>query len=297
MLEITIWDVQHGSAAHIKTPNGRHIAVDLGDDDNFSPLRTLYGRGVRQLDAVVITHPHRDHMDDISNFDLLSPRTLWRPRHLSDDDIRIGNRTEDSGVVDRYLEINQRYTELLTAATDITNPESLGGATIRVFVPRNCSAGNLNNHSVVVVASFANLKIVIPGDNEPPSWNELLSDPNFVQAIRSTDVFVASHHGRINGYSAELFQVMGKPKLVVVSDGRFCETSATDRYSKQATGWTVYGPLGQSQIKKCVTTRSDGHITIKVGWNEGSRNFLNVTRSKPEISALAEMLMGLSSSK
>lgn len=30
MLEVMIWDVDHGSAAYIKTPTGKHIAIDLG---------------------------------------------------------------------------------------------------------------------------------------------------------------------------------------------------------------------------------------------------------------------------
>jgi beta-lactamase superfamily II metal-dependent hydrolase len=94
MLEITVWDVQHGSAAHIKTPNNRHVVVDLGDGENFSPLRTLSGLGIQQIDAVVITHPHRDHMDDILNFRLLAPRVLWTPRQLSEIDIRRGSHTE-----------------------------------------------------------------------------------------------------------------------------------------------------------------------------------------------------------
>ena len=39
MLQIKVWDVSHGSAAHIRTPNNRHIVVDLGDDgDAFSPF-------------------------------------------------------------------------------------------------------------------------------------------------------------------------------------------------------------------------------------------------------------------
>ena len=40
---------------------------------------------------MTITHPHMDHIDDILNFDLLSPGTLLIPRHLTEDDIRGGN--------------------------------------------------------------------------------------------------------------------------------------------------------------------------------------------------------------
>jgi len=297
MVEITVWDVQHGSAAYIKTPNNRHLVVDLGDGENFSPLRTLKALGVKQLDAVVITHPHRDHMDDIPNFRLLTPRTLRTPRQLSESDIRRGNRVDDAAIVSEYLAIRQEYSYPVAAGNDTAVPSDFGGVSFQFFSAKNCSTANLNNHSIVLVVSFANLKVVIPGDNESPSWNELLLDPAFVAAVKGADVLVAPHHGRDAGYSAELFEVMGKPRLVVISDGRFGDTSATDRYSKQASGWTVYDATGASDTRKCVTTRCDGHITVKFGWTVGDpqhANFLSVTTSKVNENALrARMLSAL----
>ena len=82
MLQFVFWDVQHGSASYIKTPNGRHMVIDLGtgsysENKEFSPLTHLKNKyGVRQLDYAVITHPHRDHIDDIFSFGGLSPKTL-----------------------------------------------------------------------------------------------------------------------------------------------------------------------------------------------------------------------------
>src|SRR4029077_10477788 len=211
MLEITVWDVGHGNAAYIKTPNDRHIVVDLGDDggDKFSPLRTLHGRGIRQLDVVLVTHPHRDHLDDIFNFYLLAPVTFSTPRHLSDADIRSGNRAADLLIVQRYLEIRQHYTGGRDPAHDLAVPANYGGAVFQVFAPFRCPTGNLNNHSQVVVVSYAGLKMVLPGDNEAPSWNELLADPTFVAAVKGADVLLASHHGRDAGYCADLFEAMG----------------------------------------------------------------------------------------
>ena len=43
---IVFWDVEHGHAAYIKTPNDRHIVIDLGTGSfeshkDFSPLNYL----------------------------------------------------------------------------------------------------------------------------------------------------------------------------------------------------------------------------------------------------------------
>lgn len=298
MLQIRIWDVQHGSAAHIQTPNNRHIVVDLGDDgDEFSPLLRLRSEGVLKLDHVVITHPHRDHMDDIAHFGSLSPSVLSTPRHLSEADIRKGNRLIDSGIVNQYLAIRQGYTSPIPAIHDIGAANNFGGAQFHVFMPSGCEPSNLNNHSLVVVAAYAGLKVVIPGDNEAPSWRELLQNSAFVSAICGADVLVAAHHGRDAGYCADLFDAMGNPRLVVISDGRFGDTSATGRYGRQVTGWNVYNAYGVAEQRRCVTTRCDGDITIKIGWNNpadaSQGNYLNVSTRKRDVwAALAKALSG-----
>ena len=82
-LKFITWNVEHGSAALIQTPNGQQIAIDLGSDAGFSPLQHMkYRMGIDQLDKVIITHPHMDHIEDILNFDLLSPQILMRPAPL-----------------------------------------------------------------------------------------------------------------------------------------------------------------------------------------------------------------------
>ena len=83
MVEFVFWDVQHGSAAYIRTPNGKHIVVDLGtgsygsSSTEFNPLPYLKDKyAVKHPDAAIISHPHRDHLDDIVSFDQLSPTVL-----------------------------------------------------------------------------------------------------------------------------------------------------------------------------------------------------------------------------
>lgn len=289
MLEIVVWDVQHGSAAYINTPDGRHIVVDLGAGGEnggwFSPLQTLRSnRGVHNLDAVIVTHPHRDHLEDIVGLLDLCPKVLCTPRHLTDQEIREGNRAGDMPFIESYLVFRRMYSTPPLPGMELERPMDSTHAGIHVFSPMRASRKNLNDHSLVLVVSYAGLKILIPGDNESASWRELLENPIFVSAIKGADVVIASHHGRESGYCPELFAAIGrKPRLVVVSDGPFSDTSATSKYCSRVTGWTVFDPSGTSEERYCVTTRKDRHITIKCGWTpEGSNvpSFLNVTTSK-----------------
>ncbi len=281
-LDITVWDVQHGSAIYLKTPGGQHFVVDLGtgsygSQGTFSPLRYLKDRyGVARLDGVLITHPHRDHLDDIANFDGLSPRALSRPKHLTADEVRAGNRSEDQEIVERYLQVSNRYSDSLASSENPFEPQNNGGVRFDRFFPRSCSRDNLNNHSIVCVVSYARSKILIPGDNESCSWDELLAQPPFAAAIRETDILVAPHHGRDSGFCAPLFDAI-TPRLTIISDGRFCDTSATGRYDDVTQGWTVHKRSGGEEERKCVTTRNDGVVKVAFGTTSDEKRFIRVT--------------------
>ncbi len=273
MLEVVFWDVQHGSSTYIKTPAPKHLVQDLGSgswgsgDSSFSPFHHLYNNyGLRQLDEALITHPHADHLDDIVNFDLLSPININRPKHLSESDIWAGNQSANEEIIDKYLEINKRYNRPTPDADNPEFPQNNGGVTISIFQPYSCGRSNLNNHSLVTVISYLNCKIILPGDNEPPSWNELLERSDFTQAIKGADIFLAPHHGRQSGYCVDLFSHF-RPLLTVISDGPYCDTSATSRYDQVTTGWSVHSRSRGIIKRKCVTTRNDGVIVVKA-WRD-----------------------------
>jgi competence protein ComEC len=83
---LTFLDVGQGDAILVELPDGERIMIDgggiasgayrsLNDEGSFSigeDVLTpyLFSRGIRQLDALVLTHAHYDHMDGL--FDLLN---------------------------------------------------------------------------------------------------------------------------------------------------------------------------------------------------------------------------------
>ena len=283
-VEVVFWDVQHGNASYTKSPNDRHIVIDLGTgsyaDNNqiFSPLlhlKNLYG--VTQLAYVVITHPHLDHIDDILNFNCLNPKVFKRPNHLSKEDILAGVREEDRPKFDEYLEINNRYNQSLgeNDPDDPCNPDNYGGLIIKNFVPVSCSTSNINNHSIITVISYAGIKVIFTGDNESASFNELMENEQFVSTVKNADILLAPHHGRDSGYHNDFVSIVN-PRLVVISDSRFCDTSAISRYNNKCRGWAVYKRNGISEQRKCLTTRNDGVITVNFGYGSNNNSFLNV---------------------
>ncbi|MFW6129473.1 MAG: ComEC/Rec2 family competence protein [Candidatus Aminicenantaceae bacterium] len=283
-LEIVIWDVQHGNGIFIKTPNGTYAVKDLGSGSyssgkgDFSPLLHIKEKyGIERLDYVIISHPHKDHISDIMNFDDLSPRVLCRPKHLTKDDVMRDVLDKDKPLFEKYFEINQKYSEPISPEENPKLPRNNGGVEILNFHPKSCEKSNINNHSIVTILSYAESKVILPGDNESPSWKELLKNEDFINAIRNADILLAPHHGRKSGYYQELFDYF-KPYITVVSDGRFCDSSATNRYGNVSKGWTVHHRIsGEKEKRYCLTTRKDGVIVIKLGYTEEKKTYIAVT--------------------
>lgn len=68
VLRVIVYDVGQGDAVLIQTPGGRHILYDTGVLTPFQNsgrsviAPDLKARGVRHIDAVILSHPHADHI-------------------------------------------------------------------------------------------------------------------------------------------------------------------------------------------------------------------------------------------
>lgn len=146
----------------------------------------------------------------------------------------------------------KRFPQSVTPLTDDPLHPANAGMSITYYRPTGCGTSNLNNHSLVLIFSYAGSKVLVPGDNESPSWKELLKQPGFVSSIKGTDILLAPHHGRQAGFSPELFEHIN-PRLVIISDGSHSDTSATDRYGRQTRGWKVWsrttGEGGNQEVR------------------------------------------------
>lgn len=273
-LKVLIHDVGHGQAVHIFTPKRQTVVVDLGCSASMSPLSRLK-KQTSTIDTLIITHPHGDHIDEFLQLkDDFYVKHFWRPNWLDKTEVYKQNQSSYTEKLDAYFQMSDSYNEPIKPTEDACNSD-VSGVKIDVFYSSSCGESNINNHSMVVCLEYASSTIMIPGDNEPASWKKLLEQPSFVTALKKTDIFMASHHGRLSGYCNEIFK--SKPMLCVVSDGRVQDTDAASRYSSHATGWKVHHRSGaKSGDRYRVTTRNDGDIEILAG-HEPERPFLSVT--------------------
>lgn len=278
-LDIIIWDVKHGSAVYIITPNKKRIVVDLGVGKiengyaEFSPSEYLSSLGVRIIDELIITHPDLDHISDIINFcNSFSIKNIRLPKKIPNSEIK--QKIYDS-VSNNRFDAEKKFVKYMNMSQwEISNkelykPEQFwdnGGVNFELFFPTPKYSEHIcNDYSIVTVISFRNKKIILTGDNEKLSWDWLLSNKRFINTIKGATILFASHHGRKSGYCERLFNFI-KPKVTIISDGPVKKTSITKIYNQHCKGLMVHNS-GDLEKRKCLTTRKDGAIKISIKKN------------------------------
>ncbi|MET0572148.1 MAG: hypothetical protein ABWZ79_12035 [Pedobacter agri] len=284
-VKMRVWDVKHGSAIFIQTPNNRVHVIDLGrgdyseNSDDRSPLETIKNHyRLSTINHLTITHPHKDHIDDILSLDRLGieVEVLLRPKWLSRGDVSGTIRSADQAKFDKYFSLNDGYNVDVTGtSSDVHISSNTGGVKFEHFSTATLPKNNFNNHSIVTVMKYEGVTIVIPGDNEYDSLEELMQDTSFKTAISNCDILIAPHHGRESAYHSG-FVSTANPRLTIISDGSICDTSANSKYSQASRGWDIW--KGQNQQKRyLLTTNTDGEIYIDFGKNPNEDNaFLQV---------------------
>ena len=151
------------------------------------------------------------------------------------------------------LDMHESYTGPI-----LVEPE-FPGTEIATFFNRYPTFSDTNNLSMVTFVHCGKFNVVVPGDLEAAGWRELLKNVAFRERLKRTNVFIASHHGRENGYCREVFGYCS-PELVVISDSDKQYESQEHCYDEHASG--VLFPNGVT--RKVLTTRRDGHVSFYV---------------------------------
>lgn len=260
-MRVEIFDVDHGQCAAITAPNGRALLVDCGDRMEgthwWAPsMHFLNSR----FELLALTNLDEDHL---SNFHLLTQYVsigaiLTNPTiggaqllNMKPQGIKEGTR----GVYG-WLSNPFKPTVPFPDFGDVKvswycNP----------YIPG--ASNDTNNLSLVLIVEYQGFKIVFGGDVENAGWRELLARyPRLAFALNGTCIYVASHHGRRNGCSDDLFKLI-RPGIVVISGGRRqYETQDTDAWFRQRSNGIPV--IGTTERRYVLSTRKDGSLRVDV---------------------------------
>lgn len=287
-MKVTIFDVEHGFCAFIKTPTGYGRLIDCGCTSTFSPalyiakheLPSCKSWNGNPLAHLTITHPHNDHIEDIEAVIAKCRPYYTKTQDYDWDEVKNGGDGAYENL-DIYSDYINGFSP--TSQTD-TRPDY--GMKISYFYLTPDEAKKIdeekfvNNSSIVTVMTVIGTKytekFLFGGDMETAGWNSLLKQTGFKEAVKDIDIFVTPHHGHKSGFSEELYAAMGRrPFLNIVSIHRGDEKIDT-RYSQEKYAIGI-GP--DDNKSRCFTTRRDGSITIAV---DSDGRFLVSTEHLPQ---------------
>ena len=249
-LEVTFLDVGEGEAVYIRTPDGKSLLVDAANPATAERIvRFLNSRGVDTLQAVLITHPHPDHMGGI--FQLLS---TFRVKRVYDN----GQPIDDMPRCDIYRWYKERVRALPHyRRLGAGNTLRYGNVTVEVLWPVELRTGGWNQNSLVLKISYSGRVFLLMGDADEKVEAALIERESSLEA----DVLKAGHHGS-EGTLSERFLREVLPSYTVISINR---DNLRGYPSKK-----VLKRLDEMKITTLITYR-DGNISFLVDEKGGLR--------------------------
>ncbi|HZR62649.1 MAG TPA: hypothetical protein VFA80_17020 [Xanthobacteraceae bacterium] len=273
---VEIFDVEHGACALITTSNGKRVMIDCGHNaaTNWRPGSHLARFGITSLDRLYVTNFDEDHVSGFPNLtDYVHIGALYRNPTVAPSTIRYLKTRDGIGVgIDRLI----RFMEHVFTGGPPPAFEYYGDTTFSVYWNQYGGLAGFtdeNNLSLVVFVTCGQHKFIFPGDMEKEGWRQLLWNPAFVAELRGVNAFIASHHGRENGYCEEVLNLCPGIEVVVISDKKmgYQSQETVDRYRSYARGFNYNG-----EIRRVLTTRRDGRMLFSVPQNGAANVLLRV---------------------
>jgi competence protein ComEC len=199
-LRVTFLDVGQGDATLLQVPEGA-ILVDEGppEADVAGQLARL---GVHRLDAIVLTHPQRDHVGGAA-----SVIDRLRVGFVLDPGIPAKSPDEDAA----HAAAERRDVRIVLARAG--EGFRLGRLRIRVLWPDGpgLASQDPNDHAIVLLASYGATDVLLTADAE--SNVTLPLRPPAVEIVK------VAHHGSVDDGLTELLDDL-RPRIAVIEVGR-----------------------------------------------------------------------------
>ena len=209
---MTALDVGQGDAIYFEFPHGGNLLVDAGsgkpgDKGRRVVMPYLKFKGVRTLDALVVSHPQEDHIGGMEavlegvRVKNIYDAEKFYPSHLYK---KLKNKIFQKKINAEFVGRGAEIDGFRDARIQVLNP-----------AVKKETSKNINNDSVVLKISHAKTSFLLTGDIEHPAMKEMMEEGLDIHA----DVLKVPHHGAKPGKASQDFIENVAPKISVISVG------------------------------------------------------------------------------
>lgn len=199
-------DVGQADSILVKGPGGEHMLIDAGKNDTADELvAMLKDYEVDDIDYLVLTHPHEDHVGGadtvLENFEVknvISPDIGADSKTWKD----VVDAIEKEGCMEITASVGATYTLFEECKFEILGPVD--------------ADTDLNNASVVLRLDYGESSFLFTGDAEKESEEAMLKRVG--REKLDVDVLKAGHHGSSTSSSADFLAAVS-PAYAVISCG------------------------------------------------------------------------------
>jgi competence protein ComEC len=210
--ELLVIDVGQGDAIAVRSPAGRWVLVDAGppardavaDAGAHPVVRALRARGVRRLEALVLTHPDLDHIGGAAAIlSALDVRAVYDPARPApkDDFVAVLDAAAERGVPWMAARAGGRI-DLDGVVLEILHPAD--------SLPRDVET---NATSVVLRLSFGAFDALLTGD----AYTDV--ERALADGLGPIEVLKVGHHGSDTSTDSLLLARI-RPEVALISVGR-----------------------------------------------------------------------------
>lgn len=210
LLTVSVLNVGQGDSIYVESPSGEQVVIDGGPDDSLlHELPKVMPLFDRSLDAIMETHPHKDHIEGF--IDLLK---RYQVGAFIEPGVQYPNTESDALEKEVSDEHVPRYVARRGMVLDLGD-----GAFLYILYPDH-DVSRLNQRmvhegNVVARLVYGNVSVLLMGD-APKDVESLLVETDGT-GLKS-DILKVGHHGSRTS-SGEKFIATVDPREAVISVG------------------------------------------------------------------------------
>lgn len=182
---------------------GKNMLIDSGPFSSKNILmKYLKSAGIKKLDYVIVTHPHEDHIGNMSD--------IIKEFEISE---FIAPKISPNSSTYSSMIKNLKSKKLkITIAKPSYNINLHPDLKCEIIAPNNTTYDNINNYSVVSKLTYKNTSFLFTGDAENSSENEMIQKNYNLKA----NIIKLGHHGS-NTASSTKFLKKVNPSVAIIS--------------------------------------------------------------------------------